>query len=278
MSAKNDPSPCGVAGCPNPHYGGGWCRPHHQAWRRTGDPLTYQGPRVRGGCNVDECEKPHYTHGYCRSHSKAFKSTGDPLNSGNTRTRNTGPCTVDGCEKGHYARGWCKGHYNANQRTGDPLNYGKPRAGDLVTRLWQYVDRRGPDECWPWTGAAHGGGYGQLHVNGGPRTAHRVIHELQHGPVPAGFHVDHTCHNQDTTCPGGDDCWHRKCCNPAHLEAVPAVENTLRSPHTFVSQNLAKTHCPRGHAYEGANLYVVPKTGHRQCRACRPINKAARSK
>lgn len=35
-----------------------------------------------------------------------------------------------------------------------------------------------------------------------------------------------------------------------------------------------KTHCPKGHAYSGPNLYVNPK-GARVCRICRRANNAA---
>lgn len=34
------------------------------------------------------------------------------------------------------------------------------------------------------------------------------------------------------------------------------------------NHELNKTHCPSGHPYKGDNLYIVPKTGKRQCRAC----------
>jgi CxxC motif-containing protein len=33
------------------------------------------------------------------------------------------------------------------------------------------------------------------------------------------------------------------------------------------NQNVTKTHCPRGHPYEGDNLYIDPK-GARRCKAC----------
>jgi hypothetical protein len=32
--------------------------------------------------------------------------------------------------------------------------------------------------------------------------------------------------------------------------------------------NTNKTHCPQGHPYQGANLYVIPSTGGRVCRTC----------
>ncbi len=36
-----------------------------------------------------------------------------------------------------------------------------------------------------------------------------------------------------------------------------------------------KTHCHRGHALAGENLYVQPSNGQRACRACRRVNRTA---
>jgi hypothetical protein len=48
--------------------------------------------------------------------------------------------------------------------------------------------------------------------------------------------------------------------NPAHLEAVEAVENAHRSGHAV------KTHCPAGHPYDEVNTYQRPQG--RICREC----------
>lgn len=66
----------------------------------------------------------------------------------------------------------------------------------LPCRFWVRVDRRAPDECWPWTGSRTEGGYGRSMVGGGRwRAAHRVAWTLQRGPIPARMEVCHRCDN-----------------------------------------------------------------------------------
>ncbi len=86
----------------------------------------------------------------------------------------------------------------------------------LQTRFWAKVNRRGPDECWPWTAGANSKGYGKISVNGRYRLAHRVAWELANQkPVPPGLTVDHACGVP-------------LCVNPRHLEAVSNLENNRR--------------------------------------------------
>jgi len=120
--------------------------------------------------------------------------------------------------------------------------------------------------CWLWTGP-HGtrDGYGKFQPSPGQSKvmAHRWSYEVHHGPIPDGYQIDHTCHSDDESCPGGPDCIHRRCVNPAHLEAVTASENTMRQRH----YERARTECPKGHPYEGDNL-IMGKDGRRRCREC----------
>lgn len=82
----------------------------------------------------------------------------------------------------------------------------------FVARFWAKVDKRGPDECWPWTGGVDRGGYGQLRVRPGIVRAHRFSRSLHHGPIPLGLEVRHRCDNPP-------------CVNPVHLDIGTRQQN-----------------------------------------------------
>lgn len=85
-----------------------------------------------------------------------------------------------------------------------------------MERFWSKVKKGGPDECWEWQASRGSKGYGQAWWKPAGRAigAHRVAYLLEHGQVPAGLQVAHTCHN-------------KLCCNPAHLEAQTSADNNL---------------------------------------------------
>lgn len=142
-------------------------------------------------------------------------------------------------------------------------------------RFWNAVMPEPMSGCWLWDGAYNNKGYGRLSVgsiadgSAGFAMAHRISFELHFGPIPESLELDHLCRNPS-------------CVNPQHLEPVTHAENMKRgllgNKETNVGARLnrEKTHCTRGHPYEGENLYQYGS--HRHCKECGRVRYARDAK
>lgn len=193
-------------------------------------------------------------------------------------------CTVPNCGREATATGRCAPHYQRARLYGpdDPRSLylvGQRPRPTAEERFWAKVDRRGDSECWPWTGALQPNGYGRFTSDNRRASrqgsmAYRYAYELLVGPIPDGLVIDHMCHTPE--CKLGNDCPHRRCVNPAHLEPKTQAENQHRSTVAEVqrARHARRTHCKDGHELTPANTYVVQ--GRRRCRECLRIKARAR--
>lgn len=180
---------------------------------RKGDPC----PLVEDG---KVCGKPVTNRGWCSMHYARWQTHGDPLHSVRRYVRQGGKCGHETCPRKPDRLGYCNKHAKLFVKYGETTD---PRE----RRFWVQVDKRGPDECWPWLGGCQKNGYGQYGTKG-ERLVHRIAYEYLVGPIPEGLVLDHLCHTADPQCADNDKCPHRKCANPNHLEPVTRRENIRR--------------------------------------------------
>ena len=123
----------------------------------------------------------------------------------------------------------------------------------LNALLWDRLRTEG--ECWLWADDVPASlPRPRISYQGRSYYAYRVAYEAMRGEIPEGLTIDHLCHTPT-------------CCNPWHLEPVPASVNARRQRLHHVA---TATHCNNGHAWTPENTGNYTQAGElrRYCRQC----------
>lgn len=181
-----------------------------------------------GICSVESCASAVAVRGWCVRHYARWQRHGSPTAGRRSHLDPLPTCAISGCtmRTSRIVLGVCENHYARLRRNGDHGPSEQLRLnGDAERRFWAKVDLNGPvgdfrpelGNCWIFTGAATGSGYGGFRdANGDNCRAHRFAYELLVGTIPEELTLDHLCRV-------------KRCVRPTHLEPVTAEENTRRS-------------------------------------------------
>ena len=122
----------------------------------------------------------------------------------------------------------------------------------MAERFWSHVDTSG--ECWEWTAATRGNGYGQFYIGGRRKMidAHRYSAMLHFGMFDKRLLVCHTCDNMT-------------CVRPEHLFLGDHSANV----QDMVAKGRAMWggKCKRGHDLSATGVSANKGTG-RRCGVC----------
>jgi hypothetical protein len=130
--------------------------------------------------------------------------------------------------------------------------------GGRLNKYKSIEDRGYNTPCWIWVGGRFKSGYGAIKYNGKTQKVHRVSANFYlNFDLGSNLKVLHKCDVNP-------------CFNPDHLFIGTLQDNSDDMIDKSRNFNQNKTHCPKGHKYEGNTYLSKNGSGYvgRKCRQC----------
>lgn len=125
--------------------------------------------------------------------------------------------------------------------------YGR-RYSDIRECIADNTERDGSG-CLVWTRATSEKGYGIVYFGGRTQRVHRVVWQLEHGPIPKGMVVDHA------------HCYNHACADISHLRLATKAQNQANRAGAKSATGYRNVY-----HHSGGYLVVVEKSGVRHGR------------
>lgn len=122
-----------------------------------------------------------------------------------------------------------------------------------------FADNTERDEngCLVWTRSRNEKGYGIVYHDGRTQRAHRVMWQLEFGPIPKGCVIDHA------------DCYNHACVEPTHLRLATKAQNQANRAGAKSATGYRNVY-----HHSGGYVVVVEKAGVRHGRWHRSLEPA----
>lgn len=100
----------------------------------------------------------------------------------------------------------------------------------------------GDPGCYIWMGATNIRGYGNIWADGRMVLAHRYAWQREHGPIPDGMVIDHTC-------------WEPSCVNTDHLRIATRAQNSAYRSGAHAGRDLPRGVTRHGRGYRARVMH-----------------------